>query len=185
MADNNFPKGDFSGTLNETIVDLLLQPDNGGTSYDDIFKNSHVKGCTFDGVTVKAGLQRENAWDANNDTRFNTYRRLKFDGGHSPAIYLKGGFCDNRIDDVEITKIGDSHSDWYEGDYSDQSRDKNRRNTRNNVRRSDGKPVRVAWTFFRAEKPRFTNSKVTYQYLWSFVRTIYVECKYLYMRFKK
>ena len=65
---------------------------------------------------------------------------------------MKNGFSDNEVDDVLITKFA-AHSDWFEGDFSDQGGEKNRNNKYNNVRRIDGKSVRVRWTFFRAEKP--------------------------------
>lgn len=177
--DKNYPPGEFAGRTNETFVNLILAPERGGEDYDDVFKCSGVKGCTFDGVTVHAGSQRENAWDSNADSRFNIFRRLRLDAGRGPAVYLKGGFSDNHLDDIEITK-GGGHSDLYIGDYSEQSRARSERNTFNNVRRSDGQPVRVSWNLLRAEKPRFTASgPIDYQYLWSIVRTIYVEWCYL------
>ena len=161
-----------------TVKDFMLAPPNGGAGFADIFKNSHVTGCTFDGVTVIAGQQSENAWDANRNCAGNTYRRLKLWPGRECAVLLKDGFCNNTVDDVEIVHHG-GHSDWYEGDYSDQGGKRNTGNRYNNVRMTDGSPVRVSWTFFRAAKPRFTNSTVRYQYLLSFLRTCYVEAKYL------
>ncbi len=180
MSDTNYGPGDFSDRSGEPIGPLLLNPPAGGAGFDDIFKTSHCTDCVFEDVTVEAGHQRENAWDANRFTKGNVFRRLKLDAGAQPAVYLKCGFSNNIVDDVEITKSG-GHSDWYEGDYSDAGGEKNRGNHYSNVRRKDGKPLRVAWTFFRAEKPVFHNSgPVRYQYLWSLIRTLYTELKYLF-----
>jgi hypothetical protein len=179
MSDINYPPGDFADKDGITVKDLMLIPPGGGVGYADIFKNSHVTNSTFDGVTVVAGKQSENAWDANNGCSGNTYRRLKLWPGSESAVLLKDGFCGNTVDDVEIVLHG-GHSDWYEGDYSDQGGTRNTGNAYNNVRMTDGSPIRVSWTFFRAEKPRFTDSVVRYQYLLSFFRTCYVEAKYLF-----
>lgn len=179
MSDNNYPPGDFSGTKGQEVGPLTLEPLNGGAEYDDIFKNSKCLGNVFYLITVKAPLCRENAWDANNGCRGNHYVALDLHGGpDAPAVYLKDGFCENKIDDVIIRSYA-KHSDWFEGDYSSTGGRKCKGNTRNNVRRADGEPVRVRWVFTRAEKPVFTNSKVRYMWFWSIVSTIYVEVKYL------
>ena len=181
IPDNNYPYGNWSGISGINIHDLILQPPNRGSAYDDIFKLSAVCNSTFSNVSVVAGSQIENALDMNNGSSGNTFTKLKLDAGHEVAVYIKGGSCNNSFDDVLITKIG-GHSDLYLGDYSDQSKAKTTGNKFNNWRRIDGKPVRVSWNFFRADKPVLTDSVVTYQYLLSFVRTCYVELKYLFPR---
>jgi len=177
--DINWPPGDFADKDGITVEDLVLSPPDQGAGFADLFKNSHVMNSTFDGVTINGGKQSENAWDANRGTAGNTYRRIKLTPGAECAVLLKDGFCKNTVDSLEITAHG-GDSDIYIGDFSDQGGAKCTGNTFNNVRMTDGSAVRVAWTFFRAEKPRFTNSKVSYQYLLSAIRTCYVEAKYLF-----
>ncbi len=175
MSDNNYQSYADEDGLH--VDGMTLAPPYGGFAFDDIWKLSHVTNSTFSNVKVIAGAQRENALDSNRNCTGNTLRGLQLDAGKQCAVLLKDGWCDNVVDDVLITHAG-GHSDWYEGDYSDQGGDKNTGNRYNNVRRIDGQPVRVAWTFFRAEKPRFTNSNVRYQYCLSALRTLYVELKY-------
>jgi hypothetical protein len=177
MSDINYQS--YANVDGIVVENLVLSPPNQGAGFDDLFKNSHVTNSVFDGVTVNGGKQAENAMDCNNGTAGNTYRRLKLTPGVECAVLLKDGFCKNTIDDLEITAHG-GDSDIYIGDFSDQGGAKCTSNTFNNVRMTDGSAVRVSWTFFRAEKPRFTNSKISYQYLLSAVRTIYVEAKYLF-----
>ena len=177
--DINYPPGDFAGRTDETIGPLRLDPPDDGAGFSDIFKNSNCRNCHFRDINVISIKHKENGWDANNKTRQNTYKHLQLCAGGGPAVYLKDGFCNNSVDDVLI-KTYAKHCDWFEGDYSSTGRAKNTGNKYNSVYRLDGKPVRVRWTFFRAEKPRFTNSKIEYQYFWSFVSTVYVEVKYLF-----
>ena len=179
MSDTNYPPGEFANQDGITVAGLILAPPERGAGFDDIFKLSHVTNSLFRGVTVIAGAQIENALDMNNGSSGNVFAGLKLDAGAECAIIVKGGSQDNRFSDVLITRAG-GHSDVYLGDYSDQSKEKSSGNRFDNVRRLDDQPVRVAWTFFRAAKPAFTNSHVRYQYLWSLVRTIYVEAKYLF-----
>ena len=180
MGDTNYPPGDFANVDGMTVTSLVLDPPLGGVGFDDIFKCSHVTNSTFNGVTVMAGRQRENAWDANNGTSGNAFRRLVLEPGAECAVLLKDGFSRNTVDDVLILAHG-GNSDWYEGDYSDQGGARNTGNIYNNVRMADGSPVRVSWTFFRAQRPVFTHSQVTYQWFLSLARTIYVEAKYFWV----
>lgn len=178
MPDHNYPPGEFAGKTGETVMDLVLEPPDGGAGYDDIWKLSRTTKCGFFTVTVKAGEQRENALDLNNGSSSNLLSGLKLDAGKQGAILVKGGSCNNLFNSVVITKPG-GHSDIMIGGYSAQSRAASVGNIFISVSRSDGKPVRVAWTFTRAEKPKFTNSNVRYQYGWSLLRTIAMEWKYL------
>lgn len=178
MSDNNYPPGDFADRTSETVAALVLTPPDGGSAYDDIFKVSHCVGCAFNGVEVNAGKQRENAQDLNRESCDNTFRSLVLDAGGQGAILAKGGSSDNTWDDVLIRQAT-GHSDVMIGGYSGQSRATSRNNRFNNIRREDGKPVRYAYTFIRAHRPRFTNSNVEFQFCWSLVRTIYTELRYL------
>jgi len=180
MGDVNYPPGDFAGRRGETIGPLQLVPPNEGLGFADIFKNSGCENCEFHDIWEDSYLHSENGWDANNKTKRNHYKNLTLCAGGGPAVYLKDGFCNNVVDGVTIKSYA-KHSDWYEGDYSKTGGEKNRGNKYSNVRRADGKPVRVSWTFFRAERPKFTNSgPIRYQWGWSLVRTFYVELKYLF-----
>lgn len=176
--DTNFLPGSFANQRGNTFMDVLLIPPNRGAGLDDIFKLSRTVDCVFHNINVQAGAQRENALDINNESCGNTLTHLRLDAGAMNAILIKGGSCNNRFDDVLISKPG-GHSDLYVGDYSDQSKKRTTGNTFNDIRRIDGQPVRVAWNFLRAEKPQLTHSKVKYQYFLSLVRTCYVEAKYL------
>lgn len=178
MADKNYVSySDVDGVVKEG---LRLEPPNLGADFDDILKLSNARNCFFRGVEVVAGRQRENAIDLNRNSSGNRFDETILDAGKQCAILIKGGSCFNIFSDVLIRKPG-GHSDIYIGDYSDQSRAKSTDNLFDNVRRSDGKPVRVAWNLVRAEKPVLvTDLDVTYQYLLSFFRTIYVEVKYLF-----
>lgn len=183
-TDTYYPPGTFADQDGITVSGLIIAPPDLGAGLSSPFKCSHLTNSTLEDVTVIAGNQRENGWDSNRFCQGNTFRRMKIDGNPNgnAAIQFKCGFRNNVIDDVLITKPG-KNSDWYEGDFADYylttSRKDNysRGNRRNNVRRDDAQPVRVAWTFFRSEKPTFTNSNVTYQYGLSLIRTIYVELK--------
>lgn len=180
MGDNNYPPGDFAGRVGETIGPLNLVPPDEGRGFSDIFKNSGVQDCTFNDIWEESYLHSENGWDANKKTARNKYNRLTLCAGGGPAVYLKDGFCDNEVNGVTIKSYA-KHSDWYEGDYSSTGGARNRGNTYSGVHRADGKAVRVAWTFFRAERPKFKDSgPIRYQWGWSLVRTIYVELKYLF-----
>ena len=174
--DVNLPAGDFADKDNIIVKNLVLSPPNQGAGFADLFKNSHVTNSTFDGITVNGGQQSENAWDSNRETSGNIYLHLKLTPGKECAVLLKDGFSKNTVDDLEITAHG-GNSDWFEGDYSDQGSIKCINNKFNNIRMTDGSPVRVSWTFFRAEKPKFTNSNIKYQYILSLFRTCYVELK--------
>ncbi len=182
MSDTNFPPGEFADQDRISVSDIVLAPPNLGSSLDDIFKLSHVTNSTFERITVVAGAQIENALDMNRMCCGNTFKQLKLDAGKECAILCKGGSCDNSWDDVELTRAG-GHSDIFIGDFSDQSKASSVNNRFNNVRRKDGQPVRVRWTFFRARKPIITNSQVTYQYGWSLISTVYVETKYRFPKF--
>lgn len=177
--DINYPPGEFANADGLAVTGLTLAPPNSGAGFADILKLSRVTNSRFTGCFIIAGAQSENALDLNNGSSGNVFAGLKLDAGAECAIIVKGGSQDNRFSDVLITRAG-GHSDVYLGDYSDQSKEKSSGNRFDNVRRLDDQPVRVAWTFFRAAKPAFTNSHVRYQYLWSLVRTIYVEAKYLF-----
>jgi hypothetical protein len=179
MADRNYPPGDFADRTNEVVGPLVLAPEEGGAGYDDVWKVSNCVGCQFSGIEVKAGKQRENAQDLNRYSSANRFTGLVLDAGGQGAILAKGGSSDNTWDDVLIRKAG-GNSDVMIGGYSQQSRATSKNNRFNNIRREDGKPVRYAYTFLRAHRPRFTNSKVEFQFWWSLVRTIDQEIKYLF-----
>lgn len=178
MADRNYPPGDFANRSGERIGPLVLAPEDGGAPYDDIFKVSHCVGCVFTDVDVKAGKQRENGLDLNRDSSGNTFTRLVLDAGGQGAILVKGGSSDNTWNNVLIRKAG-GNTDVMIGGYSGQSRATSKDNAFDYIRRADGKPVTYAYTFTRAERPRFTNSNVKFQFWWSLVRTIAQEWKYL------
>lgn len=175
-----FPPGVFHDIRGERIADIVLIPPNDGAGISDIFKTSHVQACAFEGVQAVAQSHDENGWDANRYCQRNIFKRLVLPAGGSSAVYVKCGFKDNIIDDVLITRYA-KHSDIIIGDYSDSGGERCARNKWNDVRRIDGKPVRVRWSFLRAEKPKFTNSKVKYQYGWSLLTTLYGEAKYLWV----
>ena len=178
--DNNYPPGDFSGRSAETFgADLNLDPPLGGEGYDDIFKVSNCTGCKWGRVVVNAGRQLENALDLNRESCWNRFEELIADAGGQGAVLVKGGSSHNRWERVLIRKAG-GHTDIMIGGYSGQSKKTSRANHFERVERADGKPVRVAWTFLRAERPTFgPNCKVEYQYFWSLVRTIAQEWSYL------
>lgn len=177
--DHNYPPGDFSDRNAEPFGVIELSPSDAGRGYDDIFKVSHCTGCRWESVTVNAGKQRENAQDLNRESCANHFGELIADAGGQGAILVKGGSCNNHWDRVLIRKAG-GHTDIMVGGYSGQSKKPSKNNRFEVAERSDGKPVRVAWTFTRAEKPTFgPNCKVRYQYFWSLVRTIAQEISYL------
>jgi hypothetical protein len=177
-TDNNYPPGDFADRLGDSFGPLLLAPVRDGADYDDIFKVSHCSGCTFNEITVSAGQQKENAIDLNRESYANLFNGLKLDGGKQGAILIKGGSCGNIFNDVLITNAS-GHSDVMIGGYSGQSKKTSRGNRFVGIRRIDGKPVRYAYTFTRAEKPIFVDSNVKFQFWWSLVRTIAQEFSYL------
>lgn len=179
MADRNYPPGDFSGRINELHGPLVLAPEDRGAPYDDIFKVSNCVGCSFIGVEVAAGAQRENAQDLNRESCSNRFTNLVLDAGGQGAILVKGGSSGNTWRNVVIRKAS-GHTDVMIGGYSGQSRATSRNNRFDGIQREDGQSVRYAYTFLRAHRPRFTNSKFKFQFWWSLVRTIAQEWKYLF-----
>jgi hypothetical protein len=177
-TDINYLPGTFADRNGEEFGPLNLAPPRFGQDVDDVFKVSHCRACQFTEVVVSAGKQKENALDLNRESCGNKFSNLLLDAGGQGAILIKGGSCDNSFTDVLITRPS-GHTDIMIGGYSDQSKRASQNNSFNNVRRVDGKPVRVSWTFIRGEKPTFTNSKVVYQWGWSLLRTIHQEIKYL------
>lgn len=177
-TDNNYLPGDFADRRGEVFENLVLLPPNWGAEYDDIFKVSHCQECQFRDIEVVAGKQKENALDLNRESLHNRFFRLILDAGKQGAILIKGGSSHNHFDDVEITNPS-GHSDIMIGGYSGQSKKATVGTIFNNIRRKDGKPVRYAYTFLRAARPKFTNSKVKFQFWWSLVRTIAQEVSYL------
>ena len=70
------------------------------------------------------------------------------------------------------------HSDFYVGDYSDQSHEWCRNNRAEDLARSDADPVRVRWAW--GNRPIVTgNSNVKFQYCLSVVSFLYVGLKIL------
>jgi len=179
MSDSNYPPGDFADRTGEAHGPLFLAPPRLGEDYDDIFKVSNCTSCVFTDITVSAGRQRENALDLNRGSSGNRFSNLRLDGGGQGAILIKGGSSNNFFENVLIYKTS-GHSDVMVGGYSQQSQKASTNNRFAGIRREDGKPIRVAWTFTRAKKPIFTNSDVEYQYFWSLVRTVAMELKYLF-----
>lgn len=182
MGDNNYSPGVFADQTGLAVQDLLLAPPNAGAGFDDLWKLSHCMASTFRNVEVRGGRQKENAQDLNRGSSGNTFAGLVLDAGGQSAILVKGGSSHNGWDDVLIRHAA-GHSDIYLGDYAETAAgvpltERSEDNRFNAVRRGDAEPVRVAWTFFRAQRPVFTNSTVRYQYLLSAVRTVYVEIKY-------
>lgn len=181
MKDSNYPPGDFAGLDNEVIGPLVLAPEDGGRAYDDVWKVSNCNGCAFTGIEVQAGAQRENAQDLNRESCGNTFTGSTLDAGGQGAILVKGGSSGNHWRDTVIRNAG-GHTDVMIGGFSGQSRDASKGNSFDYIRRKDGKPVRYAYTFTRAERPTFTNSAVEFQFWWSLVRTIHQEWCYFPMK---
>jgi hypothetical protein len=176
--DRNYPPGDFADLLSKEFSGLRIAPPDDGAAFDDIWKVSHCRTCTFTDIEVTAGRQRENALDLNRESSFNAFKDLTLDAGDQGAILIKGGSSFNRFQDVLIRKVG-GHTDIMIGGYSGQSKEKSAGNLFDSVRREDGQPVRYAYTFTRASRPIFKNSNVRFQFWWSLVRTVAMEFKYL------
>ncbi len=177
-TDVNFGPGDFSDRTDEKCANIYLVPPDGGAGFDDVFKVSHCTGCEWDRVEVKAGFQKENAQDLNRESCGNSFKRLTLDAGEQGAILCKGGSSNNTWDDVLIKKAS-GHTDVMIGGYSGQSKKTSENNRFHRIRREDGEPVRYAYTFLRAHRPRFTDSQVKFQFWWSLVRTVAQEWSYL------
>jgi len=161
MSDNNYKSyGDTDGLH---IDGLVVDPEAAGVdmrTLDDVLKFSHLTNSSFYGGQVVAGDARENAIDANRYCTGVTVSGFKLSGGRQASIVVKGG-SQLVFNDIIISAHPDSWCDVLVDDWSDQSQEPSLV-ALSNVRRLDGKPVRVVYGRFR--KPTFIggNCKVSW-----------------------
>lgn len=173
MSDKNYYSiADESGV---ELVGKTLDPRADGIDpslFDDILKISHSNNVTISSVIVDAGgMQRENAIDMNRECRTVLVQNCKLVSGMQNAITIKGGCEQIIIENVEMVP-GRGHADIELGNWSDQSQKRTTKVTLINVRRTDGKPVRL--TVGNADYPAIHGSNIEYQWARSWLVKAYV-----------
>jgi hypothetical protein len=146
MADTDKNYYSIADRTDVTIRGVVLDPRNDGidpSTIDDVLKLSHATSVLVEEVVVDAGgLQKENAIDMNRVCSDVVVRKCKLVSGKQNAVTIKGGCYDITLDGVDIVP-GTGHCDIELGNWSDQSQDYVRDITLRDVKRTDGKPVRL------------------------------------------
>jgi hypothetical protein len=120
-------------------------------AFSDILKFSNLTNSVFEGGVVVATGAKENAIDANrNCSNVRVHDFLLF-GGRQAAIVCKGGCKQMVFSKVTIYPDSSAKVDVIWDDWSDQSKAPST-GSLTDVRRADGKPVRVA--FGRFNRPQ-------------------------------
>jgi len=173
--DINFLSITEPGTVIENR-DILVPVPIEGTYWSDAV-HVNVPNVILRHCVIDARNCEENAFDSNEGHNFLMEDCVVY-AGQQCALYAKAtrGGTFRR---VRLVTVG-GHSDGYLGDYSDQSREKTTGIVFDSCYRDDGQPFRAAWNFRRSEKPRCLAMARRYQWLWSLVRTVCVEAKYLF-----
>ena len=171
MPDKNF----LSYTGKVGYVESLVVDPTPGVEWSDALKFSNVTDSTFDNVRItRAG--NEDGIDINNFSSGNRLKRFVVPCGKQ-ALTLKGGSCNNELDDWLIVGRG-KHVELEFGNWSDQSLGTSNGNVIRNIRCDDGKPVRYAGRF--GCLPRFVDSKVRHAWWLSVGITLYYWIKYIF-----
>lgn len=120
---------------------VVIDPEAERESYDDILKLSHARRVRGFDLSVYGGS--ENPLDMNRNCEDVELCGLYLSGGGHCAVVIKGGSRDIRLRNVEIADVRSRWCDIELGGWSDQSLERTTGVVLDNVRRTDGKPVRV------------------------------------------
>ena len=139
---------------------------------DDIVKFSHATNIVFNDIIVDGqGQQKENCIDMNRECKNISIIGALLYQGNQNAITIKGG-CDTiLLKNITIIPRG-GNCDIEIGNHSQQSFKKTTNVILDNVKRFDGKPVRLR--VGHADYPTIINSDVEYQWFQSLIAKIYV-----------
>jgi hypothetical protein len=154
--DRNYKS--YADVFGVTIQDARFDPAEAGLdpqAFDDTLKFSNASEVHAENIFVRGG--RENAVDMNRGCHDIAIQTSTLVGGNQCAIVIKGGSHDIALGDVMIREAVGRY-DIELGGWSDQSFEKTRRILLHDVRRDDGKPVRVA--VGHAEKPDIEGGNV-------------------------
>lgn len=144
-ADINYLPGTFADVADLVIDGLTIDPASAGVdpaTLCDLVKLSHARRITLRNLVVRGGKQRENAIDANRMCEDVLIDGAELEAGRQNAITIKGGCRRIHLRNVLIARAG-GHCDIELGNWSDQSFERVTKVTLENVRRADGKPVRL------------------------------------------
>ncbi len=155
-------------------------PENPGL-YDDILKVSHCDNAVFaDCIVNPDGGNREDGVDVMRDSYDVSFNRCRVGAGDKYAFTIKGGSNMIFLTDVVITRPGGGWErvDIDLGNYSSTTpNSKTGRVVLTNLRREDGKPVRVrvGW----ADRPYISEGNVKVLFWQSIFLKIYVAVRRL------
>lgn len=152
---------------------LIVSPDNPG-QYDDLLKVSGKQNLVIRDFEVR-GVGIEDGIDCNRLCENVLFENGKVDSGKDLAFTIKGGCRNIHLKNILITRPG-NHCEIELGNHSDQSWNKTTGVILENVRRADGKPVRVAWG--RADKPKVIGGNVKFCWGWTVLLHFYVYLKH-------
>jgi hypothetical protein len=132
---------------------------DGLAGFDDALKFSHAEGCYVTNSVIGDGTQIENAIDMNRECKYICISDSTLHAGGYNAITIKGG-CENIILKNLMIYPG-GNCDIELGGWSDQSKNKTTKVHIVNVRRIDGKPIRLR--VINADYPTVQNTRIEYQ----------------------
>lgn len=163
-----------------TLADEVIDPRADGLSpaqFDDLLKLSHARDVLVQRCTIRGGgEQRENAVDLNRNCRNIVLADCVLEAGRQNALTIKGGCELVTVARVTIEGAG-GNCDIELGNWSDQSTAPVRGVRLLDVRRSDGRPVRLR--VGRAEMPRIEGGNVRLDRLGSLRLKTYWWGKYI------
>lgn len=125
--------------------------------WDDSLKISHCISCHFSTGVVVGGS--ENALDMNRSCSVVTVDNLELRGGDQASIVVKGGCRGILLSDLVLSPSSKAWTDILWDDWSKTGRQASF-GTLKNVRRSDGKPIRVVFGRFRRPKIEDTPHRI-------------------------
>lgn len=175
------PDANFRSYADET--DLVLEwlsiaPQMEGkdaADFDDLLKFSRVQRARVSRCLIRGnGRQRENAIDLNRGCEDIVIEDCRIEAGRQNAITIKGGCQRVSLRRLAIERAG-GHCDIELGNWSDQSPARTIGVTLEDVRRADGKPVRVR--VGNADWPMIRGGNVRIQYFQSYVLKAYLWAK--------
>jgi hypothetical protein len=175
--DINFLSVTEPGTVIEDREIIVPSPAPGSYWSDAVHVNAPdvvIRRCLIDARNCE-----ENAIDGNRAHNL-LVEDCEIYAGKECALYLKGGASNTMFRRVLIKWAG-GHSDFYAGDYSDQSHEWCHNNRAEDLARSDAEAVRVRWAW--GDRPIITgNSNVKFQYCLSYLSRLYVGLKILFLK---
>lgn len=161
-----------------TEMDAAGQPAWPKGSWQDTAKFYRRRGCLFDLFKIETG-GTEDGVDISSENHTNVFRRFWVQCGDERALTLKGGSCDNLLEDWLISGHGKIVEEEF-GCWSSSSTRPSTGNTCTNHQRTDGQPVRYAYVL--GSRPTYLYGNVRHVGWWSACLTLHWWAKYCWHR---